>query len=247
MAMVNGTYEITSTGTAVEFFTAVKDAITTYTDWTVETGGDLELTCTTSVPGATVHIYDKSGTSSSSSSKIDGLYFEYVLTSDTGTTTNKTTISYASSVNPTTTSATRKIYMHVYENVSKNIYYIEFTRYDQLIPVFGFSTLSSATTNFGLFNSTNINDGTSGQTLIASRSCYDPSNYSKTAGTVTQMFTSTSSANGVVMVNYLITRSNYIVERFDNVYNCTTLSQNYTWSINNKKYLTFGTNTLFEL
>jgi hypothetical protein len=113
------------------------------------------------------------------------------------------------------------------------------------VPLFGISDSTVFTTNFGLLNTTNISDGTSGQTLIAGCSCYDPNDCAKTAGTVVQPFT--SSANGVVMVNYLITRSNYIVERFDNVYNCTTLSQNYTWSINNKKYFAFGTNTLFEL
>jgi hypothetical protein len=244
MAMVNGTYEITSTGTAVEFFTALKDAITTYTDWTVESGGDLELTCTTSVPGATVHIYDCGGTSATGSAST-GVYFEYILTSDAGSVTNKRQLYYSSSNYTTTSKTTRTIYMHVYEDVSKNIYYIEFTRYNQLVPLFGISDSTVVTTNFGVLNITNISDGTSGQTLIAGCSCYGPNDCAKTAGIICRTFGVT--AKGVVMVNYLIKRSDYIVERFDNVYNCTTLSANYTWSINNKKYFAFGTNTLFEL
>jgi hypothetical protein len=204
------------------------------------------LNCTTSVSGATVHIYDKGGTNSESGSTSNGVYFEYILTSDTGTITNKTDISYSSSTISVTKEVSRKIYMHVYADDSKNIYYVEFTKYTQTNPLFGISSSSSSTTtNFGLFNSTKIDDGTSGQILVAGASCYDPNDYTQTSSSIVQPFT--NNANGVVMVNYLVSTSGYITRKIDNVYNCTTLRSNYNWSINSKKYFSFTTNTLFEL
>jgi hypothetical protein len=245
MAMINGTYEISSTGTAMAFFKAIKEAITAYTDWTVTTGDELELNCTTSVTGAKVHIYDTGGTSSSKNSGSSQVCFDYVLTSSAGTVTNSTKIYYCYSIYSSTSATSRKIYMHVYEDKNKGIYYVEFTNYKQTIPLFIASSTDYTNTNFGLFSTTKIKNESASQVVVAGFSCYDPNDYTQTAGTVPQPIV--NYANGVVMMNYLVVRNSYITERFDSVYNCSYLRANYNWSINGKKYFTPNSYTLFEL
>lgn len=247
MAMTNGTFEITSRGTLMDFFEVLKTAILQYTDWNLVEDECTEIKLvfkSDKIPNAKIVIADSAITSVDSTASSSTL--RMAIYDSNGKSATYTTLSYSSGNNLASTSLTRTIYLSTFGS----IYLCEFLSYSNTTPsVSKFPTNTSSNTVFwaGAVDATNISTGEVEVLYPLGSGIFKITDTAIASASLTVKVPISGTSGGVVMISLLLGSSTAYSYALCNVYNSSTVTSGMTYSINGKKYLAINSSTLIEV
>lgn len=229
--MKNGSFEVSSVGTLLDFFALVVEKISEYTEFTLTESTELSATFDTHIDDIVLEVTDSQITSASSTNSSNALRLTFIRNSVTLTSYN---IIYANNVLKVTDSNTRCINIIVHCTSDTNIYNIN---------TYSNTTMDS---NFMIckVKSQSILDNSE------STGCFIYGNYYPSDSNSSKyIFRSTLnySANGTVMINLMISSlssSSSYDKYIPYMYNCSNITSNRYYLINNKKYFALTSNLL---
>lgn len=226
--MINGTFEIGSTGTLSDFFTELKIKLVEIADFEVVESTDISVTFNTNIHEVTLKITDSKITDTSTTTISNILKFEFLKNN---ISLRSFTMAYISSAVAQTVLASRLIHLIVHKTTNTT--------------VLGFNTYNNLNINisymFGKTMSNSIADNSATERFFIGDGYYNP----QTTSYLSMYCPITYSSSGIVTLSLMLGSSNYI-DYIPTMLNCTRVTENRYYMINNKKYYALTSNILVE-
>lgn len=228
--MQNGIFEIGTLGTLTDFFIIIKEKFLEYTNFELLDSTELSLTFNTKIYDIILKITDTKITDISSTNTSNSLKLEFIKNN---ISINSISVNYSSSITQDAISS-RYINLFVHNNNNNNSMFYAFLNY----------SANTITTNtmFGNIISKSILDDTQTNRFIIANNFYN----SEATNYLTLSNPITNSANGIVMINSMLLNSSVYIDYIPVMYNCSKVTENRYYTINNKKYFSLTSNILIK-